>query len=56
MKRLEIASEADRLTVAQVLVKNGYTVCQAKSKPDGKTKYVYYLEYIKSSEARIVEK
>ena len=36
---LEINREEDRLTVAAILVKNGYRVCQAKKKksPTGKT-------------------
>ena len=42
--KLEIYNEEDRLKVAAILVKNGYTVRQSKEKrmPSGKS-YVYYL-------------
>jgi len=38
MTELRIYNQEDRLTVAQILVKNGYTVAQGKrSKGNGKT-------------------
>ena len=43
--RLTIAQEADRLTVAAILIKNGYTVRQGKAKRQGKNSYEYYVEY-----------
>lgn len=43
MNRLNISSEADRLTVATILLKNDYTVSQGKEKQGNKT--VKFLEY-----------
>ena len=42
--RRRIYGVEDRLTVAQILIKNGYTVSQGKEKktPDGKA-MIYYL-------------
>jgi len=42
--KIEIFTEQDRLTVAAILVKNGYKVWQGKERktPTGKA-YVYYL-------------
>lgn len=48
MAKLEIFNEADRLAVAQVLVKNGYTVRQIRERAEGKRSYLYFLEYSKS--------
>jgi len=47
MAKLEIFNEADRLAVAQVLVKNGYTVRQTRERAEGKRSYLYFLEYSK---------
>jgi len=47
MPKIEIFTEADRLAVAAILVKNGYTVRQTKGKVEGKRSYLYYLEYSK---------
>lgn len=43
--KIEIFKEEDRLTVAAILVKNGYMVRQGKERttPTGKS-YVYFLE------------
>nr|DAQ43542.1 MAG TPA: hypothetical protein [Caudoviricetes sp.] len=43
--RIEISNEADRATVAAILVKNGYRVWQGKERktPTGKA-YTYYVE------------
>lgn len=45
--KLIIYKEEDRLTVAAILVKNGYTVRQGRERkgPNGKT-YVYYIETV----------
>lgn len=48
MQKLEIFNEADRLSVAMVLVKNGYTVRQSKEKEPKKRTTKYILEYHKS--------
>lgn len=47
MSKIEIFHEADRLAVAQVLIKNGYTVRQTRERAEGKKSYLYYLEYSK---------
>lgn len=46
--RIEVFNEADRLTVAAILVKNGYTVCQARERVEGKRSYLYFLEFNKN--------
>ena len=45
--RIEVFKEEDRLTVAAILVKNGYTVRQGKERkgPNGKS-YVYFVEIV----------
>lgn len=47
MAKLEIFKEDDRLAVAQILVKNGYTVRQTRERAEGKRSYLYFLEYSK---------
>lgn len=49
--RIKIALLEDRVTVAGILVKNGYQVRPGKSKrtPTGKT-YDYYLEVVEQTE------
>ena len=47
MSKIEIFMEQDRLTVASILVKNGYTVRQLRERVEGKRSYLYYLEYSK---------
>jgi hypothetical protein len=47
MSKIEIFAEQDRLTVASILVKNGYTVRQFRERVEGKRSYLYYLEYSK---------
>ena len=41
---LKIGNEADRITVASILYKNGYSVSPVSKKRNGKT-YEYYVEY-----------
>lgn len=50
--KIKIFMEADRLTVAAILVKNGYTVRQGKEKRTrtGKS-YDYYLETLDDENA-----
>ncbi|MBQ4447404.1 MAG: hypothetical protein II897_03830 [Clostridia bacterium] len=51
MNRLEINEQNDRLAVAAILVKNGYTVRQGKSRKGEKSKsYMYYIDYEKEQE------
>ena len=45
MDRIHIGLEADRLTVASILVKNKYTVRQGSQRRSGSRSYDYYLEY-----------
>lgn len=47
MSKIEIFQEQDRLTVAAILVKNGYTVRQLRDRKEGKRSYLYFLEYNK---------
>lgn len=44
MTELRIANETDRLTVASILVKNGYAVCQKKTKDEGEKVASYKLK------------
>lgn len=48
MNKLEIFNEADRLAVASILVKNGYTVRQSRERVEGKKSYIQLLEYQKN--------
>jgi hypothetical protein len=48
MNKLEIFKEEDRMTVAAILVKNGYTVRQGRERVEGKKSYVQLLEYQKN--------
>lgn len=41
---LKTGNEADRITVASILYKNGYSVSPVRKKKNGKT-YEYYVEY-----------
>lgn len=45
MNKLFITSEADRLTVAAILVKSKYTVRQGSQRRAGSRSYDYYLGY-----------
>lgn len=45
MKIILNSSEADRLAVAAVLLKNRYTVRLGQEAPQGKRKPVYFVEY-----------
>lgn len=51
MSKIEIFHEQDRLTVAAILVKNGYTVRQRRERAEGKRSYHYYIEYSKSQKS-----
>ena len=42
--KIEIQKEEDRLTVAAILVKNGYTVKQGKEKRSNSNMYTHFLE------------
>lgn len=42
--KLEISREDDRLTVAAILIKNGYRVSQLKERKSSGKAYNYYLE------------
>lgn len=45
MDRLYIDKEADRLTVAAILVKNKYTVRSGSERRNSGSTYDYFLEY-----------
>ena len=45
---LKIGNEADRITVASILYKNGYSVSPVRKKRDSKA-YEYYVEYEQKS-------
>lgn len=51
MDKLYIGLEADRLTVAAILVKNKYTVRSGSEKRQGARSYDYYLEYERNPDA-----
>ena len=51
MDRVIIALEADRLTVASILVKNKYTVRQGSELRPGTKSYDYYLEFERNPDA-----
>ena len=49
--KIEIFKEEDRMTVAAILVKNGYRVAQGKGRKSPNSKaYVYFLEAEKVNE------
>ena len=54
MQRISIYNKDDRLTVAKILVDNGYRVSQGKERetPTSK-KYDYYVEYEKKGESNV---
>ncbi len=45
MDRLYINAEADRMTVAGILIKNGYMVRGGSGRRSGTRSYDYYLEF-----------
>jgi len=47
MSKIEIFAEEDRLAVAAILIKNGYTVRQLRERTEGKRSYKYYIDYTK---------
>lgn len=49
--KLEIKNEADRLTVAAILIKNGYTV-RIGSKKNGKQIRKFFVEAFKEEEIK----
>lgn len=51
MDKIVIASLEDRLTVAAILIKSGYTVRQGKQLRAGKKSYEYYVEYEPNADA-----
>ncbi len=48
---LEIYEKEDRLTVAQILIKNGYTVTNCKKPSDKSKQVIYYLKVTKDDES-----
>lgn len=56
MNRINIASEADRIAVASIFVKNKYTVRQGSHKRIGSRSYDYYLEYEPNPEKPMIGK
>lgn len=53
MRRIVLnSSEADRLAVAAVLLKNRYTVRLGQEVPQGKRKPVYFVEYTEPGEEK----
>lgn len=55
MDKIVIASLEDRLTVAAILIKSGYTVRQGKQLLAGKKSYEYYVEYEPNTDAGAAE-
>ena len=55
--KIEISKEEDRMTVAAILVKNGYRVAQLKEKRGTTNRsYIYYIEAEKvTQEVKICE-
>ena len=45
MDRISIKLIEDRITVAGILIKNGYTVRQGSEKIKGSKSYDYFIEY-----------
>lgn len=45
MDRISIKLVEDRITVAGILIKNGYTVRQGSERVKGSKSYDYFLEY-----------
>ena len=50
--KLYIGKEDDRLAVAAVLVKNGYTVRSGKTRRPGAKVYDYFVEYWRCTEGK----
>jgi hypothetical protein len=44
-------TEQDRLDLARLLVKGGYTVRTGREKPQGKNVYQYYVEVVETERA-----
>ena len=55
MDKVYIGLEADRLTVAAILVKNKYTVRQGSEKRAGSKSYDYFLEYERNPNKSVVK-
>lgn len=47
MTRIEIKNEEDRITIAAILVKNGYTVRIVRDRQTEKSIYKYFIEFEK---------
>ncbi len=47
---IECAKDADRDTLAVILVRNGYTVRRHRAKKGKGNAYVYYIEYWKEGQ------
>lgn len=45
MAKIKIYKEEDRLAVAAILIKNGYTVRQGREKRGNTKSYDYFVEY-----------
>lgn len=56
MDRVYITQEADRLTVAAILVKNKYTVRQGSERRAGSKTYDYFLEYEQNPQQKAAPK
>ena len=56
MLRLKISEIEDRVTVAAILFKNGYSVTPVKEKPPGKKVNVYYIEIEKKGDNDVNDK
>lgn len=44
--KIKIANEQDRITVAGILVKNGYTIRIVKQKQPGRSQNDYFVEIV----------
>lgn len=49
-QRFGTINEADRLTIAQLLIKAGYTVRLVKVKDGAKASYNHYIEFFEDKE------
>ena len=56
MDRIYIGLEADRLTIASILVKNKYTVRQGSQRRGTSKSYDYFLEYERNPDADTTKK
>lgn len=54
--RISIKLVEDRITVAGILIKNGYTVRQGSEQIKGKKSYDYFLEFEMSNDPKVGER